>query len=288
MCAFLYTETGVLPLAHRCLILALRYLQYILSLPGSHLTHCAFRECELLHAAGKPSWLGDLAVILRCFPCSSPVWNPLLITEDSITKLITHVKLSMSLHIDAVIASSSKGHLLQGHFERDDDGTLCHKTLHFRHYLHVPVASHRKALAQMLLADNSLAEVWLRHAERHHPLVPRIWRLCRFCTNEVEDPPHAMFGCNGSPELIDLRSAFLATVFDLSPSLHLAAFSATPQSFFTLVLSHRPICDNLAKFAYDTLQVFEQKEMYIVDSALYSNAVVPITAPSLIPSNSML
>jgi hypothetical protein len=97
-----------------------------------------------------------------------------------------------------------------------------------------------------------------------------------------------MFGCNGSPELIDLQSAFLATVFDLSPSLHLAAFSATPESFFALVLSHRPICDNLSKFAYDTLQVFKQKEMYIVDSALYSNAVVPITAPSLIPSNSML
>ena len=28
MCAFLYTETGVLPLAYRRLILALKYLQY--------------------------------------------------------------------------------------------------------------------------------------------------------------------------------------------------------------------------------------------------------------------
>ena len=35
------------------------------------------------------------------------------------------------------------------------------------------------------------------------------------------------------------------------------------------------ICVVLAKFAYDTLQVFEQREMFVVDSALYSNAVVP-------------
>ena len=40
-------------------------------------------------------------------------------------------------------------------------------SLCFRHYLHVPVASHRKALAQMLLADHSLAEVHLWHADRY-------------------------------------------------------------------------------------------------------------------------
>ena len=42
-----------------------------------------------------------------------------------------------------------------------------------------------------------------------------------------------------------------------------------------------------AKFAYDTLQVFEQSEMFVVDSALYLN-VVPPTVTSSIPSNSML
>ena len=91
-----------------------------------------------------------------------------------------------------------------------------------------------------------------------------------------------------SPELIDLWSAFLESIFFLSPSLHLAAFSATPESFFILALSHRHICNVLAKFAYDTLQVFEQKEMFVVDSALYLNAVAPPTVTSSIPSNSML
>jgi len=49
------------------------------------------------------------------------------------------------------------------------------------------------------------------------------------------------------------------------------ALSATPDSFFTLAISHMPISDILAKFAYDILQVFEKKEIYLVDSTLYSN-----------------
>jgi hypothetical protein len=140
----------------------------------------------------------------------------------------------------------------------------------------------------MLLADSSLAEVCLWHADCHHPLVPRKWRLCCFCTDEDEDPPHAMFGCSGSPELIDLWSAFLESIFLLSPSLHLAALSAMPESFFIIALSHRHICNVLAKLAYDTLQVFGQREMFVVDSALYLNAVAPPTVISSISSNSML
>jgi hypothetical protein len=208
---------------------------------------------------GKPSWLGDLVVVLKHFPFSPPVFDPLLLTADQVTDLIANVKVSMNLHIDTVISSSSKGRLLTGCLERDEDGTLGHQTLRFRHYLNSPIASHRKALTQMLLADHSLAEVQLRYAEHHRALVPRNWRLCRFCKNEIEDPPHAMFGCNGSSEIIALRTAFLASVFDLCHSLHMNALSATPDSFFTLAISHRPISDILAKFAYDILQVFAKK-----------------------------
>ena len=42
----------------------------------------------------------------------------------------------------------------------------------------------------------------------------------------------------GHQELIDIWSAFLESIFLLSPSLHLAALSATPESFFIIALSH--------------------------------------------------
>ena len=44
----------------------------------------------------------------------------------------------------------------------------------------------------------------------------------------------------------------------------------------------------IAKFAYDTLRVLEWREMFVVDSALYLNAVALPTVTSSIPSNSML
>jgi hypothetical protein len=83
---------------------------------------------------GKPSWLGDLVVVLNHFPFS-------VRSTFAYCDLIANVKVSMNLHIDTMI-SSSKGHLLTGRLERDEDGTLGHQTLCFRHYLNIPIASH--------------------------------------------------------------------------------------------------------------------------------------------------
>jgi len=85
-----------------------------------------------------------------------------------------------------------------------------------------------------------------------------MWHLCRLCKKEVEDTPHAMFECSGSPQLLALQYVFLANAFDVSPTLYQMALSATPVSFFLHVLSHRPICDILAKFAFDTLQIYQR------------------------------
>ena len=99
-----------------------------------------------------------------------------------------------------------------------------------------------------------------------------------------------MFGCDDSSELITLRSAFLATVFEVCPSLHLIALSATPESFFCKALSLRNMTNILAKLAYETLQVFENKDICIVDSALHMNTTQDAVAavPILTPNNLML
>ena len=44
MRAFLFSETGIIPIAYRRILLALRYLLYILELPDAHLARCAFEE----------------------------------------------------------------------------------------------------------------------------------------------------------------------------------------------------------------------------------------------------
>ena len=98
-----------------------------------------------------------------------------------------------------------------------------------------------------------------------------------------------MFGCNGSSKLIALRSAFLATVFEVCPSLHLIGLYATPKSFFCKALSQRNITNFLAKLAYDTLQVFENKDIHIVDSALHINtAQDAVAAVPILTSNNLM
>jgi hypothetical protein len=97
-----------------------------------------------------------------------------------------------------------------------------------------------------------------------------------------------MFGCNGSPELMVLRSTFLATVFQIAPALQLAALSATPDSFLSLILPHRALTDAIAKFAYDTLQIFQKKPLCVPGCDLFCNDDLATVLPPFTPKNSML
>ncbi|KAJ7497881.1 hypothetical protein B0H11DRAFT_1715777, partial [Mycena galericulata] len=47
-----------------------------------------------------------------------------------------------------------------------------------------------------VLSSHSLAVERRRWKERGKKIVPRQWRLCRFCYLYVEDPAHAMFQCD--------------------------------------------------------------------------------------------
>ena len=85
---------------------------YIVGLTPSHLAICALQECQSLYAAGKPCWLGDLATVVGCMPCQTPFFDPSVLT------------IAMEAHIDSLIQASTKGVLLCGWLERNDDGAL--------------------------------------------------------------------------------------------------------------------------------------------------------------------
>ncbi|KAK0436100.1 hypothetical protein EV421DRAFT_1833043 [Armillaria borealis] len=48
----------------RCVILALRYLRYLIGLSDDHLTALALHESIALRAPRLPSWFGDLQRVL--------------------------------------------------------------------------------------------------------------------------------------------------------------------------------------------------------------------------------
>ena len=222
-----------------------------------------------MYAAGKPCWLGDLTIVVGRMPCQTPFFNPSVLTIDSIGKLIDDVKTSMEAHIDTSIQAPTKGVLLCGRLEQNDEGALIHHSMHFRNYLYVTIPEHCKALTQLLLADHCLAEVQLRYAERHRPYVPHIWCLCRFCKNYVEDAPHALLACDGSEDLIALCRVFLETVFTLAPPLKGLLPSCTALHFFLHLMTFKSVLNCTAKYSHDVLLVYASKEMFVVDGAAY-------------------
>ncbi|KAI4520117.1 hypothetical protein K525DRAFT_169255, partial [Schizophyllum commune Loenen D] len=65
MRAIIFSETGILPILHRRLILALHFYKRMLDLPADTIAAHAFRDALALYAAGRPGWIGDLATGLR-------------------------------------------------------------------------------------------------------------------------------------------------------------------------------------------------------------------------------
>ncbi|KAJ3754458.1 hypothetical protein EV360DRAFT_19671, partial [Lentinula raphanica] len=63
----LFTETGILPIRARRLILALRYLKYLASLPPSHYAAIALSQNILLLDSHRACWLSDIQQALKHF-----------------------------------------------------------------------------------------------------------------------------------------------------------------------------------------------------------------------------
>ncbi|KAJ7714383.1 hypothetical protein B0H16DRAFT_1742684 [Mycena metata] len=175
-----------------------------------------------------------------------------------VESVMKNVKLSMEAWIDSEIASSSRVQdLLVGRLEVDKDtNESVKKTLDFRHYLRVKTADHRRALTRMILSGHSLAIERRRWKERGKEIVPREWRLCRFCYLYIEDPAHAMFKCT-HPELLRIRQVFLAKLYTEIPELDGTLDATNAFKFFHDLLPQRKIAPLLAKLAYDVLKIFE-------------------------------
>ncbi|KAJ7911527.1 hypothetical protein B0H13DRAFT_1614472, partial [Mycena leptocephala] len=65
MLAVLFTETGLMPIRIRRLLLALSRLRYMLELGEERRVRAALLDSVDLFAAGHPGWAGDIAILLR-------------------------------------------------------------------------------------------------------------------------------------------------------------------------------------------------------------------------------
>ncbi|KAJ7081140.1 hypothetical protein B0H15DRAFT_747330, partial [Mycena belliarum] len=207
--AVLFSETGIWPIKYRRVYLALSNLCYLLKLEPVRPAWNALQQSLTLARASQISWINDLRIVLSLLhiPVDLDISRDLDVT--AVQQAMTEVKKSMEAWIDNEIESSSRVRdLLTGRLELDkDSGKLVKKSLDFRHYLRIKQPEHQRALTRLILSSHGLAVERRRWTERGKNIVPKQWRLCRFCYIYVEDPAHALFACQHD-EIKKIREEF--------------------------------------------------------------------------------
>ncbi|PBK94116.1 hypothetical protein ARMGADRAFT_1101013, partial [Armillaria gallica] len=186
--AIMFTETGILPLPYRHILFVLCYLAHVLCLQEHRiLTWCLESNVDLW-VQGKACWLGDIAILSL---------ESLLNPED-VNKLIKAVPQRCSDWAQNQIQSSAHLELMWDRVKCLRGGRLSSEPLLFRSYLLVCIWDHRVALTRLLMVSHTLAVEqgrWMtvRNSSVH---VPRAFRLCRMCHDDVEDEIHILFTCS--------------------------------------------------------------------------------------------
>ncbi|KAJ7230972.1 hypothetical protein B0H12DRAFT_219425 [Mycena haematopus] len=267
MLAVLFSETGLMPIRMRRLLLALARLRYMVQLGPNRRVRWALLDSVDLFAAGKASWAGDLAIMLRCLPTPIRITPADFLCLQAIEAIAKRVEEVVDADIQFDIDGLQKTHLLRGRMEViEETGAHAVVTRRKRHYLTmVPIPAHRIALTRLLLSDHNLSVERLRYASRTRRVVPREERLCRFCRAAVEDEVHALLDCKGYLPLVQMRESALADMFSGDPPLRNAYRRLRAYEFLQAMVASRRAIRRVAKFVCDVLLVFDTFERYIPD-----------------------
>jgi hypothetical protein len=264
MIAPLFTETGIMPLRVRRLILDLSHLVYFLGLENHTYARAALNSSIELAAMGKKSWAKDLIKAATRLPFELP--ELILTKSTTITDIEEYSKTVKTANLEWLqgeINSSEKLYLLHGRREPQKDKGPAQIVSCMRHYLvMVKTQKHREALTSLLLSTHLLAVEILRYVDHALPKVPRAERVCRFCKTEVETPEHALITCVFSDALIDLREQFLGKLFNDLPNLRHQMAELSNTEFLKAIIYPRSTIALVAKFAYDVLQTYYAVPVY--------------------------
>ncbi|KAJ3834421.1 hypothetical protein F5878DRAFT_544864, partial [Lentinula raphanica] len=258
----LFTETGIMPIRPRRVILALRYLLYLLELQHNHYAFLALQECSHLRESGERSWLSDLDWAIQHLPGSSLSLPPLRdLTTESIANLIKGITDCTMSSLQQFIDGSSRLAFLQGRREPHKDGSTSRSVSTLRHYLtQVRRPDHRITLTKLLCGD--LTPVTFRASPAStRPLPDQHQRLksCRACHDALqpETPQHVLLQCPSIPGMFPLRAAFLAAMAQHFPLPHSHIFTDTSATFYIKkFIFHWTTVVTAAQFIHDAVSLW--------------------------------
>jgi hypothetical protein len=123
--AILYTETGILPIRYRRIVLALRYAKYLVGITDQRdLARAALKESLSLARLGHSCWLSDLRWVLGSLPVPVFVDFSAFDTTEGIDGIIDDVVAACNTALQTEIGELVKTHLLKTRLEYNDDGIL--------------------------------------------------------------------------------------------------------------------------------------------------------------------
>ncbi|KAG9019584.1 hypothetical protein FRB90_000048 [Tulasnella sp. 427] len=193
--AFLYKETGIWPLAYRRISLAVKFLEYIIQLPDSHLAKIAsVASSNLATESGARCWYSALQTLLRDSAGFDLPFLP-LVTPGLLASAYKAIRTHMYRSLRQKLSLSPKAYLVRDIQIEDDNGRLSSPALYFRQYLLVARRSHKVTLTKLLLSDHALTserDRWLPKSIRPE----RSNRKCRVCQSAPETPEHILFICS--------------------------------------------------------------------------------------------
>ncbi|KAJ7165537.1 hypothetical protein C8R43DRAFT_878210 [Mycena crocata] len=263
MLAVLFTETGLMPIRVRRLLLAFGRLLYMLELGDERRVRAALLDSVDLFATGHSGWAGDIAIMLSTLPTPIRITPADFLCVETITAIAKKIAEVTDADLQYDIDHLQKTHLLRNRLELVDDNYSI-VTRRRRHYLTaVTVPAHRKALTRLLLSDHNLSIERLRYPARYRLRIPREERLCRLCVEEVEDETHALLGCRAHIPLLQLRDVFLRDVFERDSKLEEAFKTLGDHDFLQRLVSSRRAITRVAKYVCDVLTLFDNFQRYI-------------------------
>ncbi|KAK0452644.1 hypothetical protein EV421DRAFT_1702637, partial [Armillaria borealis] len=212
---------------------------------------------------GCHCWLGDLAIVLRDLgfaPADTSLGA--LSSLQGVQNLLKNLPLLASNSVAEEINTCSRLELVRGRIERTRSGRTSADPLIFRSYLLLRIPAHRIALTRLLTSNHALAVErgrW-RRIDGTNVTIPRPFRICRWCRNDVEDECHVLFICPDRT-LSDMRVGFLAEIWKLYPALHGRA--SGPKELLHMLLTYPDLLPRLGRYVYEVLKQVEEIPMYI-------------------------
>ncbi|KAF5320338.1 hypothetical protein D9611_011279 [Ephemerocybe angulata] len=266
MIPVLFSETGIVPVRYRRLLIALGYLRYLaVDCTGDQYARRALNEAIAIDFAGRArSWITELREVVGKlpFPCPFPAHADITNARE-IDALARRVEEGMKADVQAAIDGSDKTYLLHDRVERGKEGRSHQLVLGRRPYLKLGDPAHRRALTRVLLSNHKMGVELLRYTR---PTTPRQQRLCRFCRRKVETPEHLWLECRANAEVCNLREEFVADVMRIGTNEETAYLRGLGTDWVAqmkaLTVGMPGVVAVVARYTYQVEQLIDKYPLY--------------------------